>query len=518
MAAVVLAFALLVAVANTALFYGLTYGDAAIHFVYAKNFREYGFFHYNTLGPSSGSSSPLWTILLGLPFLLPDPEPAVRGFSILVFFAGAPLAYYAARSRTGSVRSGLWGASIWLILFPAHELTAVSFETVFAAALVLAGAAIALAQSERDASNTEVLALGLLVGLLPVTRVELALVAGAIFSGTAARHPRRAAPMLLGALATGMPYFVWSLLATGSAIPQSASGRLVGDRHLAANATALAQGLLYLAAPVGVILLAGSAVWFIPRAGRMRVVWLVTAAYLLTLVLTGPIPFYLLRYALPVAIPAAVLLSADVLERGRSARNRRVRNATAWLFPLFMAAYGAGTVKLAYGFHRVLVPSLTWNELFEKSLVTRLNRIAGPDERVLVYEIQTQYHLRAVALSLDGIVGGQVLPYLRAGSDLSDFLWEYRPALWVANDAIHTRREFEHSILRKVHSAKLRVGESTSGRGMTFTKLLERRGEPPPSVAGWRAVYRIDYGAVSPHRGRPESQHAAATHSTSPAR
>ena len=38
--------------------------------------------------------------------------------------------------------------------------------------------------------------------------------------------------------------------------------------------------------------------------------------------------------------------------------------------------------------------------------------MAAPEDRVLLYEIQGQYHLKAFCLSLDGIVGSQLLPAL----------------------------------------------------------------------------------------------------------
>lgn len=494
--AAVLAGCLLVAVASTALLYGLTYGDPSIHFVYAKNMWEHGFFHYNSLGPSSGSSSPVWTVLLSPLFLLPRPDHAVRIFSSAVFFAGAWVAWRVTRALTGRRECGMVGAAVWLVLFPAHHLTAVAFETVFAAALFLGvGGAFLLQLDREDPRPRDVFLLGAAAGLLPLARMELALACVLMFAALLLLRPRRAIPFALGGAATSLPYFLWSLVATGSVVPQSAGGRMIGEVSYPANVLALAGTMGRTLAPVGVALLLGTMVLFWRGAWRARAVWAVAALFGVVFIVLTPRTHLLVRYVFPVLVPCAVVLAALMVQRLLEDERPRRRLVVSLGVAAFLALYGATVVNGSYGMHRRAVPVYNWDLVFERDLVSRLNTMVSPRDTVLLYEIQTQYFLDAPALSLDGIVGGQVLPYLHRGSDLSDFLREYRPRWWVANDAVFYREELKNTLLARVHRTPPPVGQAVQVGGITFTRVLQRGGDVPDRFGGgWQSVYRLDYG------------------------
>jgi hypothetical protein len=492
----VLAGCLVVAVVSTALLYGLTYGDPSIHFVYAKNMWEYGFFHYNALGPSSGSSSPIWTVLLSPLFLLPRPDHAVRIFSIAVFFAGAWVAYRVTRALTGRRECGAVGAAVWLVLFPAHHLTAVAFETVFAAALFLGvGGAFLLQLDRPDARPRDAFLLGAAAGLLPLARMELALACALMFAALLLLRPRRALSFALGGAVTSLPYFLWSLVATGSVVPQSAGGRMIGEVSYPANVLSLGGTLTRTLAPVGVALVLGTFVLFWRGAWRARAVWAVAALFGVVFIILTPRTHLLVRYVFPVLVPCAVVLAAFLVQRLLEDGRPRRRLAASLGVAAFLALYGATVLRGSYGMHRNAVPVYNWDLVFERDLVKRLNTMVPPSDTVLMYEIQTQYFLNAPALSLDGIVGGQVLPYLHRGSDLSDFLRDYRPRWWVANGAVLYREELKKTILARVLKTPPPVGDSVQVSGITFTHVLQREGDIPDRFGGgWRSVYRLDYG------------------------
>jgi hypothetical protein len=491
----VLAGCLLVAVVSTVLLYGLTYGDPSIHFVYAKNMWEHGFFHYNALGPSSGSSSPVWTVLLSPLFLLPRPDHAVRIFSIAVFFAGAWVAYRVTRALTGRRECAWVGTAVWLVLFPAHHLTAVAFETVFAAALFLAvGGAFLLQLDREDARPREVFLLGAAAGLLPLARMELALACVLMFAALLLLRTRRALPFALGGVVTSLPYFLWSLAATGSVVPQSAGGRMIGEVSYLANVLSLGATMTRTLAPVGVALLLGTAVLFWRGAWRARAVWAVAALFGVVFIVLTPRTHLLVRYVFPVLVPCAVVLAAMLAQRVLEDGRHRRRLAVSLGVAAFLALYGATVVRRSYSMHRSAVPVYNWDMVFERDLVNQLNAMVSPRDTVLLYEIQAQYFLNAPALSLDGIVGGEVLPYLHRGSDLSDFLREYRPRWWVANNAVFYREELKNTLLARVQKKPPPMGGSVQEGGITFTRVLQRETEVPDRFGGgWQSVYRLDY-------------------------
>src|SRR3972149_9116154 len=49
---------------------GVPLDDVWIHFRYAENFSQGHFFEYNPGEPQPGTTSPLWVILLSIPFLI----------------------------------------------------------------------------------------------------------------------------------------------------------------------------------------------------------------------------------------------------------------------------------------------------------------------------------------------------------------------------------------------------------------------------------------------------------------
>ena len=70
--------------------FGTFWGDPVIYLPYARNIASGDFFSYNPGEFSSGSTSPLWAVLLSIPYLAGTGHGGAKVFSLL-FTLGAAL-------------------------------------------------------------------------------------------------------------------------------------------------------------------------------------------------------------------------------------------------------------------------------------------------------------------------------------------------------------------------------------------------------------------------------------------
>ena len=137
-----------------------------------------------------------------------------------------------------------------------------------------------------------------------------------------------------------------------------------------------------------------------------------------------------------------------------------------------------------------------FNEIMERGVMTRVNRIAPPHATVLAYEVQARYLLRddLRLLSVNGITDGKVAPY-RPKRDMTGFLQRYRPGYWIANDVVKTLPYTRASILDTViRTYESNPRQRTLGAGGIRFELVARRSHPPPAgFAGWLFLFKLHY-------------------------
>jgi hypothetical protein len=306
---------------------GFPLDDAWIHMVYGKSVAEHASLAFNDVA-STGSTSPLWALLVGLAHLLGGGD--IDRIVVLVYVIGAALHLVTLVLLVRLVRAlidderavvaaGLLGAVCGPLAMAALSGMEVSLTT----ALVLAALLACVLRAWLYA--------GIWLALGAVARPEVALVSIACFAFAIAqtRDPRALAKLVVPSIVVGIAYVAFALHATGRPMPatfymkQQASlgdlpGRLaVGLRGLVGDVPPFETGLTGVAL-IGVIF-PGLVRPAKPRAPLVLVVGAGALLLLANIILIRPLPdvFYHLRYLLP-AIPLLVIaLVVGAHELGR---------------------------------------------------------------------------------------------------------------------------------------------------------------------------------------------------------
>jgi arabinofuranosyltransferase len=209
-------------------FVGFPLDDAWIHQTYARNLGRYHQFAYNLGEPSVGSTSPLWTLLLAAPHAL-GLDPKLYTYLLGAVFQALTgwITYRLARLLFPHDRLTPWLACAfclleWHIAWAAYS----GMETilfVFLSLLVL----------ERYLAEERPLVVGLVTGLLTLTRPEGTIMLLLLLIDTIARRFTAAQPqtwqqpargvlaLLLGFVVVVTPYLALNVSVAGNLFPNT---------------------------------------------------------------------------------------------------------------------------------------------------------------------------------------------------------------------------------------------------------------------------------------------------------
>lgn len=481
-------------------------GDAAVYLPYARNAAHGHLFQFNVGEFSSGSTSPLWAVLLGIPYLLGGALHAAKEFSTAAAVAGFLVTVWAARhvSRSWTAASVASLFVLGTMVFYAASLYESGLVVALAAAALVAGArAIDGGMTPRSlAPLTAVWA------ALPLARPDavVLVLAQAVAVFVAAGAPRRRPALALaGALAiAAVPaaiFFGYSAVDLG--VPSTSSAARAVGLHESQHHR---LGPLYLSGEAikelftspwvfaFVPALCGLALLARDRPTRWLAVYgaLAIAGYIALLTLVTPGLYDTPRYLLPI-VPVVVAAAATAIARTRGTR--------LWIVALLAGLVVIGGTALGELRDRVNVArsiGITEAEVFETDVAALINQRAAPGDTVLSYEVQTRLPLRAdlSVLSEDGITDGKVLPY-QPRHDMTGFLLRYRPRWWIADQNAITRRYMSGSVLERALLTYTANPQPTARTidGIRF-ELVARRSRPlAPGFGGWQMLFRLSYPA-----------------------
>ncbi len=463
-------------------------GDAAVYLPYARNAADGHFFQFNLAEFSSGSTSPLWTLLLAIPFVLGLGLGGAKVFAALAAVAGFGALAWAGRT--------LIAVAAALLALGTMVPNAVS---LYESGLVVGTASLALIAGRRWERGGSVTLLAVAWAALMLARPDCAILVGA-HAVALAVTTRRLKP-LLGALAVAaIPaalYYGYSFaeLGTYSTSSQGRSQALregvdkwVGPLYL--DTFALRE--LFSTPWIFAVLpaLAGLVLAARERANRWLAIYgaLAISAYVVLLTFVTPGLFDAGRYLVPL-IPAVALLAARAF-------------AAVRLQPVVVAAGAAALIGIPAlielrDYQTFLLESaIDEQEVFSRDVVDVINREADAGDEVLSYEVQLRYFLRpdVDVLSQDGITDGKVAPY-QADRDMTAFVRRYRPQWWIADNNVHTRGFMRGSVLERASDAlaTAAVGDARTLDGIRF-ELVARRERPlGPRFGGWLMLLRLSY-------------------------
>jgi len=484
-------------------------GDAAVYLPYAQHAAAGHLFQFNPGEFSSGATSPLWAVLLAIPYVFGLGLAGAKAFAFAAVLA-AILAVAIATGRLGGSPSAAAVSGIFLIAAMGWYAL-VLYESalvigVVAMSLVIVGGVLRNWDRGDPIRLRSLAPLVAVWAVLPLARPDASLVAVAealaiVFSGRVDRRRVGAATAAALALAAipAMAYYGYSLVHLGT-LSTSASERTfalhegahrwLGPLYLSTDALhqlfATFWVLITVPGLVGLGLLARTRPtrWIGVTGG------LVLLAYLLLLTFVSPGLTDTPRYLLPV-IPLFAVGSARCLSALPSGPARVVAVCAS------LGLIGGFAINDVH--HRAVwlrSLGLTSNEVFERDVVARINALAHPGDTLLAYEVQLRYYLRddVSVLSEDGITDAKVRPY-QTPAGMASFLRRYQPRWWIADGNVTTRRYMRGSVLNQVFTAfkSHPLLTHASADGIAFD-LVARRARPlAPGFGGWQLLFRLSY-------------------------
>ncbi|MDH5761715.1 MAG: hypothetical protein OEZ51_01925 [Nitrospinota bacterium] len=119
------------------------------------------------------------------------------------------------------------------------------------------------------------------------------------------------------------------------------------------------------------------------------------------------------------------------------------------------------------GFYKV-----TQEEILLPRLAQVVNQVAGPEDKILVYEIQSQFYMKAEAIGMT-VIGKYALDFLQRKESLEDFLKRERIRYVVTMNSFNYRRIYNNTALVDlyVHDLSNGIGSTLEVNGITYTKI-----------------------------------------------
>ncbi|HJP89231.1 MAG TPA: hypothetical protein VJ850_09380 [Candidatus Limnocylindrales bacterium] len=443
---------------------GTFFGDPTIYLVYARNAAEGHLFQFNPGTFSSGVASPLWSLVLALPFMIGAGVAGAKIWTAIWAVSALLATTYAVRRLTGSTFAATVGAAVvvpGLAYYGVMTYDAGMTVTLVALSLVARGRGLAA-----------------IWALMLFDRPELAVIIG--FEMLALGWRRY---LLLAAVA-GIPaviYDGYSQLTLGS-YSVSNVARTIDNGEMAIRYGPLlvsGRAIDYL---IGLAPLAVLAVLGVMRGRRHALVVAGVLAVFTAILILYPVTQYVQRYALA-AMP--------MLGLGVGLALARVRFASVVVVAVVgMATIGSLVTASTAGQH-----GYTFDTITERAVVERLNALAPPNSTVIGYEVQDRWYLRPDLryLSVNGLTDGLITPWRERG-DIAGYLTTHCPRIWIANDQNFGVPYYRGTILETAYRALLAGSEQIELEGIIFT-VVDR---PPPPIGGFagaRMLIRLDSAA-----------------------
>ncbi len=415
---------------------GFALDDAWIHQVYARNLAMRGEFAFFAGQPSAGSTSPLWTILLALGYLI-QIDWHLWAYLLGALFLGLSAilatrlvsllaADTASRDRI-ALCAGLFVLLEWHLAWSAVSGMEIVFF-VFLSLLLL----------ERFYAGARVLELGLVGGLLVLTRPEGVILDALVGLGILLRHfedggmaapdfrariLREAAGYGAGLAVLILPYLAFNLAVSGTILPNTFYAKNVEYASLLDRAPLLVRWAQLLFAPlIGAqfLLLPGLVLIVVRLAARRQWSALLGAAWILLLpalyAIRLPVVYQYGRYEMPI-IPFLGLYGVwGTFELAALVGNRILRRTWAMsAVALLIVFWVIGATRYASDV------AIIDCEMVQTAQWTAAN--TPPGRTVAAHDIGALgYYYRRPVIDLAGLVSPEVIPIMRDQARLREFL------------------------------------------------------------------------------------------------
>jgi hypothetical protein len=450
---------------------GFPLDDSWIHLHFARNLATGAGFVYNPGQPVSGSTAPLWTLLLGAGAVLAGASPAMaKTLGVASGIAAALIVRRAAIAFGTAPAAALVGA-VGLLWTGAFAWGALSGMEVTFAALLVAVALLALA---RDATWTTAFA----AALATLARPE-AIMLTPLLALARPLTARRALIFTAVTVALLAPYVAFSYATVGRPLPATAVAKIeggllgwLGGLREPAMVTWLTrprdfgvEWLRWLFTTHPLLPLALPAAFLAWRRGgrALGLVALALLAHPLAMALLAPYrgpAFQEGRYSAHL-LPLAVLVLAAA--PGKAVRARPVGLALVLLVSLLALAPAAE--RYAWGVQNI--------NAMQVHLGRWLAAHAPPSATLAVNDIGAiAFFARRPVLDLMGLVTPDILPYRRDGeSGVINYVAERCPDYVVIFPTWFPRLASRGDLMTPVYSVRLERNEVAGGPEMVVYRL-----------------------------------------------
>lgn len=476
------------------LYYNAFSPEASVYFTYFKTFFTKPFtFQPDTV--AFGAASPL-NVLLHAPIYALFGDHWILASKLVNFLLVALGAVILTRAIKGGIRSVL--LTSFFVVLSTGMLSSVSQLSESG----LAFFAMALLYHDVLQKNFERALL--ICGSAYLIRAELAILGlvVAFWIMIQSEQSRKLMPWLIAGFAPVLIYHGYMLFETGSLVPSGAMAALVSYiqepvswyARLSQTGAALwsAEGLIYLCGAVALLLMVAE--WSVPRYTRELL--LIAPLGLLYLVLPPGEP--VVRYLVPL-LPALIALLVRYIEKELKVQH----SGRALLVSLCLAhLFGVATLSASAPLDR--------SSALLEDLSSGINRLAGPTDHVLLYDIQGQYNIASPCHGLSGAVGDELVDVMLRRENISDFILQNNVRFLVTSDALGQRPLYENTMLAELYSMDYRVtpGDTLYLGGLAMQKEFSNSafmrsigsptsGAPLASSADgvhphrWNSVYRV---------------------------
>ncbi len=478
------------------------YGDSGIYLSYAKNIAHGNFFDFNPGYFSSGSTSPLWAVLLSPAFWFTNSLFMIKvislGFTLLAFVT----LYFASKHISSSPFAAAISLGLCMYFLPINGF--LGFESPLI--IILLSVLIILNYNILNYNSKQRLLLLLTIvwACIPLTRPDATsiVLVNVVMLLFMQKNKGRVFFAAVCAAIPALVYVAYSKLTLGlfsvSAYCRAFALRENSPVFLGLHYSSSLLSLLFRAPIVYwvVYILVGSITLFYLNRSRwlFGMLFVILLLYIIMLSIISPVTSYAARYALPI-VPFLAVAMAIITSRMISPIIDKPILAWLMLAPVAVLVL----INPISVFHKAVssneIHPYTAATIFEKPLVIYLNKTLRKNTVILFYEVQDRFYLRKdlQVLSLDGITDGKVAPYLASGN-MQAFLNRYKPNYWVANKAVYYRKFLESSILRKVMDKTTgKLGASITFGNITFTNIKIRKKPSIKGFSNYLDVYHLTY-------------------------
>lgn len=411
-------------------FSGFPLDDAWIHQVYARNLVEHGEWAFNTGQPSGGSTSPLWSFLLGCGYLL-QLNPVVWSgiLSGLALFITACLAEGIARTCNSNYTTRIPWVGLFFV-FEWHMIWAAvsGMETILYICLVLA---VFLTLNPRKKLYSLA---GALAGLCTWIRPDGITLLGPILfilllePGGKKEMIRRVVSVTVAFLLFFIPYLVFNLKLAGTIWPSTFSAKQA--EYQASVGLPFIERLWNLFLPFlaggGVILLPGvvAAVAYAWGEKKLEVLaifmWFAGTVFLYTLRL--PVNYQHGRYMMPAMAAYFIVGLWGMLAWMKHWPDNKIANLSGLFWKTCLSAVTGVFLVMGCLTYKTDV-AIIQTEMVQTALWIKEN--TPTNTRVAAHDIGAMgYFSQREIIDLAGLVNPEVIPILRDEKMLTTYMDE----------------------------------------------------------------------------------------------